>query len=110
MGCVPRGGAGCVPNMSVFGYLGFSQISCQEGDKDVAWSGQLQRLTHPVERQGLSVSYYRLQLLEPLQPPFHSSLFKMFINLSYCYQRAVRLNHKTQLTNFPAHHFWFLDV
>lgn len=30
--------AGCVPNMSVFGYLGFRQVSCQEGTR--IWPGQ----------------------------------------------------------------------
>lgn len=39
--CVRARVAGCVPNMSAFGYLGLRQISCQEGDEDMAWSAPL---------------------------------------------------------------------
>lgn len=64
--CVP--GAGCVPNMSVFGYLGFRQISCQEGTRIWQW------LTHPVERPNTNC---RLQLLnsKPLPSTFSLCYF-----------------------------------
>ncbi len=60
-------GAGCVPNMSVFGYLGFRQISCQEGTR--IWPGQPNSMADSSSGKtgfflsSLPNTNYRLQLL-----------------------------------------------
>lgn len=55
-------GVGCVPNMSFLGYLGFRQVSCQEG---CGLLSSVQWLTHSVQGSILIPKKTTNTLLKP---------------------------------------------